>query len=82
MIRCRVLLFAHLAQALETAELEIELPDGATVGDALARLADEHDAIAAMRDQLAVAVNEAYAPKTTPLTDGADVALIPPVSGG
>ena len=81
-MRCEVLLFAQLAEALETRQLAIELPDGATVGDALDHLSRAHDAIAALRAKLAIAVDEAYQPFSAPLSDGCRVALIPPVSGG
>ena len=58
------------------------MPDGATVHDALERLAAEHAAVAAMRGRIAVAVDERYAAPETALSDGCTVALIPPVSGG
>ena len=60
----------------------MSLDDGANVGDLLDSLAAEHEAIAAMADVIAVAVDEQYAERGTPLADGRTVALIPPVSGG
>jgi molybdopterin converting factor subunit 1 len=81
-MRCTVLLFAQLAEALGRCELPIELPAGATVEDALRRLASEHAAIDAMRGRLAAAVNDAYAPASRRLAEGDRLALIPPVSGG
>ncbi|MHC4911113.1 MAG: molybdopterin converting factor subunit 1 [Planctomycetota bacterium] len=82
MMRCTVLLFAQLAEALGRRELSLELPQGALVDDALEALCGEHDAIAQLRDRMAVAVDEAYASGSTVLRDGCTVALIPPVSGG
>jgi len=81
-MKCRVLLFAQLADAAGRREIEFELPEGATVGDSLAALGREFDAIASMRDRIAVAVNEQYAAAMRVLTDGDTIALIPPVSGG
>ncbi len=81
-MRSTVLLFAQLAEDVGRDRLALELPDGASVADALARLADEHEAIAVMRSTLAIAVNEHYCPLTTTLHDGDTIALIPPVSGG
>jgi molybdopterin synthase catalytic subunit len=60
----------------------IELPEGAAVREAMDVLCEKHEAIARMRDQLAVAVDERYASPQTALRDGCTIALIPPVSGG
>jgi len=81
-MRCDVLLFAELAETLETDRLALDLQDGATASDALARLCREHTAIAAQRDMLALAVNGRYCTPATILRDGDTLALIPPVSGG
>ncbi len=81
-MRCDVLLFAQLADAVGTDRLEIEPADAATVDDALDMLAGRHPAIGAMRGTLAVAVNERYCTPDTTLHDGDVLALIPPVSGG
>ncbi|MCH8345114.1 MAG: molybdopterin converting factor subunit 1 [Planctomycetes bacterium] len=81
-MQCEVLLFAHLAEALAADRLTIELPAGATVADALAKVANDHEAIASVRSTLAVAVNERYCSPSRALSDGDTIALIPPVSGG
>jgi len=81
-MRSEVLLFAQLREAIGRDRLMIELPNGATVGDALEALAAQHQAIAQMRGRIAIAVNEKYQPITAKLTDGCTIALIPPVSGG
>ena len=81
-MRCTVLLFAGLADAIGSRELSVELPGGATVGDAVARLAAEHEAIARLRGQLACAVDERYCDESRVLADGSTIALISPVSGG
>ncbi len=81
-MRCVVLLFAQLAEAVGTGRLEIELGDGATVADALDALAGDHPAVGEMRETLAVALNERYCRTDAPVHDGDVLALIPPVSGG
>ncbi|MCI0363366.1 MAG: molybdopterin converting factor subunit 1 [Phycisphaerales bacterium] len=81
-MRCTVLLFAHLRESLATDRLDIDVPTGATVADALDHLAQRHPPIADMRGKLAVAVDEQYQPTTAKLTNGCTIALIPPVSGG
>lgn len=73
----RVRLFAQLRERAGARELELELPEGARVGDALERL----DHLAAGLP-LVLAVNRAYAAPEQPLSAGDELALIPPVSGG
>ena len=81
-MRCDVLLFANLAETVGADRVTIELSNGATVGDAIQQLCEEHEAVASMHDTLAVAVNERYCPRSAALADGDTIALIPPVSGG
>lgn len=81
-VSVRVLLFAVLREAVGTGELAVTLPAGATGTDALDRLASEHGAIAQHRPVVRLAVNRRYVPLSTPLSDGDEVALITPVSGG
>jgi molybdopterin synthase catalytic subunit len=73
----RVRLFAGLRERAGRRELELELPDGARVADALAAV---EDLCAGTR--VVLAVNREYAPPETLLTAGDELALIPPVSGG
>lgn len=73
----RVRLFAQLRERAGARELELDLPDGASVGDALARL--DHLAHGL---PLVLAVNRTYAAEDQPLAPGDELALIPPVSGG
>lgn len=64
-----------------TESLEIDLPAGSTAGDLVARLRSR-DPLRALPSAPALAVNQVYAPLTTPLSDGDEVALLPPVAGG
>lgn len=77
-----VKLFASLREAVGSAQLQLELSEGATLESAFARLAEEHAGLAARRKSLAAAVNRRYAPFDTALADGDEIAFIPPVSGG
>ncbi|MEX2212944.1 MAG: molybdopterin converting factor subunit 1 [Phycisphaeraceae bacterium] len=78
----RVLIFGILVDKLGQRELAISLPDAATAGDLLSMLAADCPVVAAMRDRIAVAVNMEYAARARVLSEGDEVALIPPVSGG
>lgn len=81
-MRVRVRLFGSLREAAGTAALELELPEGATVSDARAALAGRLPAAARLGPKVAVAVNQALAAGDTPLVNGDELALLPPVSGG
>jgi len=59
-----------------------ELPAGASVGGLLALLRQEGRIAAPALDSAAVAVNHEYAAKDRVLSDGDEVAILPPVSGG
>jgi MoaE-MoaD fusion protein len=76
-VTVRVRLFAGLRERVGTAQVELTLPPGARVGDVWARL-DAGDEPAG----LVYAVNRAYVDRAAALSEGDEVALIPPVSGG
>jgi len=78
-----VRLFAILRERAGRDSVEIELPDGATVGDAFERLAETPglaDLVARM--PLRMAVNREYAAEGAPIAPGDELAVIPPISGG
>lgn len=81
-MRLRLLAFATAGDALGASETSLELPDGSTVGDLRAALGRSHPAMAPLWPRLAVAVDGALVGDDAPLRDGAEVALLPPVSGG
>ena len=72
-----VRLFAALRERAGRDAIDLELPDGALVSDALAAVDD------LARDlPLVLAVNREYASRGDALSPGDELALIPPVSGG
>ena len=79
----RVLSFATALDAVGSAETEHDLPDGSTVADLVERLTAAYPALEPLWPRLAVAVDgEVATDRSAPLHDGAEVALLPPVSGG
>jgi MoaE-MoaD fusion protein len=70
-------LFAVLRERAGAREIELELPEGACVRDALARLDDLAGGL-----PLVMAINRDYADADAELQAGDELALIPPVSGG
>ena len=81
-MRIRVRLFAIQRELAGTREVPLDLDDGATVADAWTALVAAHPALEPGRASVRYARNGAYADETTPLADGDEVAMIPPVSGG
>ena len=81
-MKIRLLAFASASDALGTGETEMELPDGADVARLRALLEERHPELGPLWGRLAVAVDGEIAGPRTPLSEGAEVALLPPVSGG
>jgi molybdopterin converting factor subunit 1 len=77
-----VRLFARLRELAGASELRQELPDGAIARTAWESLVRAHPGLAGYEAAISCAVNEEYAPLTTPLKHGDEVAFLPPVSGG
>lgn len=79
-----VLYFAVVRERLRSATggEDLVLPAGSGVSDLLDALEARHPVLAGLRPALRVAVNQAFVPLTSPLQDGDEVALIPPVAGG
>ena len=81
-IRVRVRLFAVQRELAGTREVGLDLADGADVEAAWSALVVAHPILAPGRPSVRFARNGDYADPTTRLTDGDEVAMIPPVSGG
>jgi MoaE-MoaD fusion protein len=76
-VRIVVKLFAGLRERAGSGERELELPEGARVTDVWTPLG-----LGEEPEGLLYAVNKEYAPAERRLSEGDEVALIPPVSGG
>jgi molybdopterin converting factor small subunit len=81
-VKVQVKMFAVARQLAEKDVIELQLPDGATVGTLRAELLSAVPALAALSRHLLLAVNAEYAPDGMSLPPHAEVACIPPVSGG
>ena len=78
-----VKLFAAARElAGERSAIDAELPEGATVGDLRAWLAADCPSLAPLLKSATFAIDTDYAVDSTPLRPDAEVACIPPVSGG
>lgn len=81
-MRIRVLPFARLHDLLHETEVDLDLPDDARAADAWAALERDTPSLANERRSTRIAINGHVEPFDAALTDGDEVALLPPVSGG
>jgi molybdopterin converting factor subunit 1 len=77
-----VALFARLRDLAGSDSVAIELPASATVADLRRQLAADFPSLGGLLQRSAVAVNAEYADDGQPIPQGAEIAIIPPVSGG
>ncbi|MCR4402881.1 MAG: MoaD/ThiS family protein [Firmicutes bacterium] len=75
-MKVNVVLFGTMRRYAERDKFELELKEGATLGDLLDRLRIED------RVYIIVLVNGMRADEATPLSDGAAVHILTPVGGG
>ncbi len=80
-IRVRLLFFASYRELLGVEELELVLPARSTVRSLIETVRSRPGGDA-LPEAVVVAVNQEYAKTDTLLTDGDEVAFIPPVAGG
>ena len=81
-MKIKVRFFAAPREVLGTAEVEVEVPTGTTVGELIDRLVEEYPSLRSHTRFLNVAVNRGYVGMQTVLHDGDEVACLPPVGGG
>jgi molybdopterin converting factor subunit 1 len=81
-MQIRVRLFATLRQLAGWAHQTLDLPEGATVADALSELDRRYPQLTVTTRTIYVAVNQEYAKNSQLLHAGDELALFPPVSGG
>lgn len=80
-MRLRVLCFGRLREIVAP-EIVAELSFPATVANLWQSLREQYPALAPYDGAIAIAVNQTFASSSTSLSEGDEVALLPPVSGG
>jgi molybdopterin converting factor small subunit len=81
MVRVRLLLFALYRDLAGTGEIRLELPAGATAAMLVDAVRGRGE-LWRLPDSPVVAINRCYASLESALSDGDEVALLPPVAGG
>jgi molybdopterin synthase catalytic subunit/molybdopterin converting factor small subunit len=81
-MQVRVLFFGVLKELGGGGETAIQLADGASLGDALRECIRLIPALDKFSKSIAISRNQDYAKADAILSDGDEIALLPPVSGG
>src|SRR5262249_47327719 len=81
-MKVSVLLFAALREAVGERRLTLDLADGATLRDLASCLGESYPSARPLLPTVAFAIDNEYVPGDSALSEGNEVALIPPVTGG
>lgn len=81
-MKVKIRFFASLKEQLQLSEAELELSGTPCVSDVRAALAEAYPAIAPQLPSTRIAVDHVFVSSEHVVGPGAEVALIPPVSGG
>jgi molybdopterin converting factor subunit 1 len=82
LMKIKVLFFASCRELVGHKEMEVEMAEGSSAADLKSHLMGCYPRLVGLAPVLSLAVNAEYADEATPLQEGDEVALIPPVSGG
>ena len=81
-MKVSIKLFAAAAQLAGGRSIDVDVASQATVADLRRCLIDRHPALAPMIKHAMIAVDHQYASDEARIDVAAEIALIPPVSGG
>jgi molybdopterin synthase catalytic subunit len=81
-MRIKVKFFAAFREITGKREMDMDLPEGATVGDVLARLVQDFPRLADVAPSVRYVVDQEFVEENTPLHEGSEVVFVPPVAGG
>jgi len=81
-MQVRILFFATLKDIVGAREILFDVPSGATVSDVLENLESTYPRVKDYRKIVLTAINEEYVDQNTPVREGDELAIFPPVSGG
>ncbi|MEX1042196.1 MAG: MoaD/ThiS family protein [Pirellulaceae bacterium] len=81
-MKIRVKLFAAAQETIGRDEITVELEEPANIAQLRLRLSQEYPKLAPLVSKSMFAIDNQYAQEDSPLSENAEVACIPPVSGG
>ncbi|HEY5767339.1 MAG TPA: MoaD/ThiS family protein [Candidatus Udaeobacter sp.] len=78
----RVQFYAQLRELIGVHELELELPQGATVRELLEKIYAQKSALRAYDKSILVGADLEFVDRNYKLNSGDEIAIMPPVQGG
>jgi molybdopterin converting factor subunit 1 len=81
-MQIHVKLFALLREAAGTDSIALDLPEGASAAQALTHVQQQHPVLAPYLENVRLALRMDFVDAEVSLSDGDELHLIPPVSGG
>jgi len=81
-MKIRVQFYSRLKDIAGSDLVEWEVSEGTTVGELVQQLCERYPGLEQWRPHLLVAIGLDYATAETPLHEGAEVSIMPPVQGG
>jgi molybdopterin converting factor subunit 1 len=81
-VRIHVLFFGAVREIVGLKEDQLEVPDGAHLQSILENYGARFPRLREMAGSVVLALNQQFAPLSSVVADGDEVALLPPVSGG
>lgn len=81
-MRVRVLFFGVVREIVGLGEDTVEVPDGARLDTILSSFTSRFPRLQQMAPSIVLALNQQFSPLSAPVSEGDEVALLPPVSGG
>lgn len=81
-MRVYVHLFGLAREKMRRNVLEVEVREPAVAGDVATQILLHHTELGDLLRTAAIAVDQEFAKSDTPVREGSEIALLPPVSGG
>lgn len=78
----KILFFATLRDYVGSKSVELEIPEGTTIGGLTDMLAATYPRLEKVKESMMAAINREYAAETQVIPLAAEIAFFPPVSGG
>jgi len=78
----KILFFATLRDYVGSKSVELEIPEGTTIGGLMDMLATTYPRLEKVKESMMAAINREYAAEAQVIPQAAEIAFFPPVSGG
>jgi molybdopterin converting factor small subunit len=78
----RVQFYSHLRDLVGAPELDVDLPEKATVGDLLAKIYEQTPALRSRDKSILIGAGVEFVDRNYELKPGEEISIMPPVQGG